>query len=279
MPILRAGMHFGASQLLTFVASNADTVAIGAQLGAGPLGLYNRAFQLMTIPVSRTLGPLTRVAIPAINRASKDGHNSVGLLLRVQSCLGIFLVGALAAAAAVAPILIPLVLGPDWDSSVPLFQILALAGAIQVWTFVCYWGFLLVGSSQAFFRSTLVTKPLAAGLVVVASFFGVEAVAVAYALGLAVSWPIGLIWLQASAGLRSWPFFADGLRTLTAAIASFVSGTLVLSATETLDPLGSLVLSCFGALAMYVVAFVLIPGGRKALRNALRVLLRVMTRR
>src|SRR5690606_22217046 len=87
--LVTAGMHYAAAQLMTFGASNVDTFVIGARWGASTLGFYNRAFQLLTLPLSRLLTPLTNVAVPTLAGAKARGSDLGDLFAKVQMLISL----------------------------------------------------------------------------------------------------------------------------------------------------------------------------------------------
>ncbi len=66
---LRSIFVFGANitgqRILWYINSSADVVLVGKLLGDHALGIYSVAFQLATLPVSKTFGTINRVAFPA----------------------------------------------------------------------------------------------------------------------------------------------------------------------------------------------------------------------
>ena len=73
---MRRFTRFGASllgtNLMGFVVNNIDNVAIGAVWGAGPLGLYSRAYQLLQVPLQQVNAPLSRVVLPILSRVQGE---------------------------------------------------------------------------------------------------------------------------------------------------------------------------------------------------------------
>ena len=123
---LRFGMYQMAERSLNYFNTKVDQLLIGNLLGAHELGYYNFAFQLVSEPVSRINPILTRVAFPvfakmqgAILRLQQGYIKMVTLLSSTNAPL---LIGL----AAVAPLLIPAIFGPQWTPAVILVQILAL---------------------------------------------------------------------------------------------------------------------------------------------------------
>ena len=60
------------SNILNFVARNADTVLLGRFAGAADLGLYSRSYTLMMAPLTQVTGVITRVLLPAFAEMQHD---------------------------------------------------------------------------------------------------------------------------------------------------------------------------------------------------------------
>lgn len=110
-----------------FLSANADTALIGRLVGDAALGLYNRAYVLVNQPVEKAAGILTRVLFPVVAVIQNERAKVGGLFIL---CLGVIGVGASVvsmSAAAAAPDVVALLLGPQWGSAVPLVRLLAVA--------------------------------------------------------------------------------------------------------------------------------------------------------
>ncbi len=222
--LIRSGGQYGLAHLLSFMQGNIDALVIGVRLGPTDLGYYNRGYQLLTGPAGRILDPLTQVVIPTLNHAQKDGRRYEPILLRIQFLVGLAIVWLFAISAGTAPELVPLALGPGWESVVNVFRILALGGSIWVFNHVSYWAFLLNEKSDELLKYNLVSKPLAVTCIVAGSFFGVEGVAWGYALAMGISWPLNLIWLARKVSLPSLEFAKNGTLILAAGgVAGFAA--------------------------------------------------------
>src|SRR6266436_4820621 len=66
------GGNVAASYFLINVSRSADNVLIGWYWGAGPLGLYSRAYNLLMLPVRLLSASAVSVAIPAFSRTQDD---------------------------------------------------------------------------------------------------------------------------------------------------------------------------------------------------------------
>jgi O-antigen/teichoic acid export membrane protein len=214
--LLSFGINLFASQLLVYASRNIDSVIIGARLGAAPLGFYNRAFQLLLLPLNQINAPASRVALPVLSRLQDEAARYRDFLIAgqtvvLQAVLGVFSVGC-----ALAGPLVNLVLGNQWGESVPLFQIMCVAGAFQAAGYATYWVFLSKGLTKSQLLYSLATRPALIALIVFGSFWGVTGVAWAYSIGTMLLWPIGLLWLRRVSDAPARDMFVTGLRAITA---------------------------------------------------------------
>lgn len=248
--LFKTGATYGLAQMLAFAQSNVGALLIGAQLGATQLGYYNRAYQLLTAPAGRFLDPLTQVVVSTLNRAKDEQRDPDTLLYKIQFGVGSLIVWVFAVTAGTAPGLIPLILGDQWSPAVPVFQILAVGGAILVFNHVSYWAFIVKEKPKALLHYNLVSKPLEITSILVGSQFGLNGVAWGYAAAVAFSWPLFLGWLAGTANFPARRFFANSCRILLAGAVAGASSAIIFFA---LAPLAAALTVLGGILAGSVV--------------------------
>jgi PST family polysaccharide transporter len=212
--LLRYGGNLVGVQLLTYVSKNVDAVIVGNQLGASQLGLYNRASQILMLPLNQINAPTTKVALPILSRLQNDPIRFAAFVIRGQSVMVHVLCAIFAFAAAQAGPLILMILGPQWSATVPIFQILALGGVAQAVSYATYWVFLAKGLTGSNLRFSLASRPLLILAIFLGSFAGVEGVAAGYSLGLLLIWPLGLIWISRVSDAPAGGMFGNGLRAI-----------------------------------------------------------------
>ncbi len=208
------GSNLAGTQLLGYASRNTDTIVIGATLGAGPLGLYNRAFQLLLLPLNQINGPSTRVALPVLARLQDDPPKYDRFILLGQTIMLHAVTIVLAFSCAQALPIISIALGSRWLGSAPIFQILAIAGFFEAAAYATYWVFLSKGVTRQNLYFALTTRPLLVAFVLLGSLFGVYGVAAGYALGVALIWPIGLWWISRVTDAPARAMFLAGVRAI-----------------------------------------------------------------
>lgn len=213
-PLLRYGGNLMLTQILVYASSNIDSVLVGSRFGAASLGLYNRAFQMLTLPLNQIFTPLTNVALPVLSRIEDDEQRFRRHVEQAQLLLGYSVVFLFALAFALAEPLILFVFGEDWLGSVTIFRILAIAGAFQAISYVSYWIFLAKALTGSHFRYSLISRSVLIVCIYVGHFNGVLGVATGYAVGIVVGWVAALLWLHLNHGVAVRALFVNGLRVV-----------------------------------------------------------------
>ena len=190
---IRSLMGFGgsvaSSYLLLNIIGNTDNVLVGRYCGAGPLGLYSRAFNLLMLPVKQLSGPVGSVAVPAYSRAHLEGGRLARYYLRTVSLfmwLGMPVFGFLFVTA--VPV-ITVVLGHQWIEAAGVFRLLDLGAVSQLLLNVTVW--LLVGRGRAdrLLRLVAFIAPVTIASYVIGLPFGIKGVALSGALTMLVILP------------------------------------------------------------------------------------------
>jgi O-antigen/teichoic acid export membrane protein len=183
------GGNVAASYFVTTVSRSADNVLIGWYLGAGPLGLYSRAYNLLMLPVRQLSAPAGSVAVPAFSRTQTEPERLARYYLRAVNLLmwvSAPVFGFLFVAAKPA---IVLILGNQWREAAPVFQILTIAALTQLLLESTIWLFVSRGQSQQLLRLLLIITPIIIGSYAIGLPFGIKGVALAGSLVLLMILP------------------------------------------------------------------------------------------
>lgn len=231
------GWHLVASNLVQYAANQVDTVLIAARFGTSPLGLYNRAAQVVLAPLSQVRSPLQAVALPVLARVQEDQRRFEAYLTGAQLALGYLLGIPLALAAGLAEPVVAIMLGGAWADAAPLLRMFAIAGLLTTLSYVGYWVYLARGLGKQLLRYTIVTAVLKIACIAAGASFGLVGVAVAFAVHPAIAWPISLLWLSRATPLPTRALFEGAARVFLVAILAGVPAWLVGSAAASLGPL------------------------------------------
>ncbi len=171
MADLRSMWHFAGFLLLTnlvaFAMQQSDRVVINRVLGPALLGIYAIALQITSYPLTTVTTALTEVLFPAFARRQDDKLALRSAYVRANRVIALITFPLMAGTAAVAPLLVPVVLGEKWRAAIPILIALGPAGAIRSVTANAASLMLSQGQSRAQFLSAT-----AYSAVIVVGFIG-----------------------------------------------------------------------------------------------------------
>ena len=117
------------NNFLFYMLNNGSSFVIGRLLGANALGMFTVSNEIASLPSTELVAPINRATFPAMAKMqATDEIAATWLKLFGMISLVILPVGF--GIAAVAPTLVPVMLGPQWAAATPLLQLLAIYGAL-----------------------------------------------------------------------------------------------------------------------------------------------------
>jgi PST family polysaccharide transporter len=170
------------ARLLNNVNRNIDTVLVGRMLGPATLGVYNIGYQFVLLPQVYFSRAVNNVLFPVLSRIRDDAPRLLAAyhsaLLLVASVVFPFM----SLVALLAPVLVPLVLGPQWGAVVPLVPWMCLAGAMQSVQGIAMIAFYATGRSDQALRWAAVTTAVNSVAIACGVLSGVHGVVRYYGL-------------------------------------------------------------------------------------------------
>ncbi|MFC5381887.1 lipopolysaccharide biosynthesis protein [Aquipuribacter nitratireducens] len=189
-------LHFGGGvssfHLVNYVGKNADAVVIGAFLGAPPVGLYSRAYNLLHAPLEQVLQPVANVMRPTLGALWGDDERYRRYYLTVVAGLSYVCMPLVLVLVVLADDVVAIMLGPQWTEAVPVFRWLSIAGLAGVVGYTNGWLYATSGRAWQWARWALVSRPIGIAGFFVGTPWGIEGVAAVTAvIGVALA-PVGL---------------------------------------------------------------------------------------
>lgn len=124
--LLRFGLNETGSRLLYYVYTQSDHIIVGKFLGGVVLGGYAVAQSLAVIPMEKVLPIISQISFASYARIQDDREQIRTNILRTVRIIAFAGVPIFLGMAAVAPLGLPLILGPKWESFIVPFQLLCL---------------------------------------------------------------------------------------------------------------------------------------------------------
>jgi PST family polysaccharide transporter len=194
--LLRFGTHLSGFQVMNYLERNLDNVLIGRFVGAEALGFYTKAYELMRLPLSQINAPIATVVVPALSRLVDHRERYRRAYLSVARLLMMATVPLGPLTIQSAHWVVPSLLGPQWEPSVPLFQCLAVGLIIKPLLNTTSWLFVSQGRSQDLWRWGVTGSAVALVSFLLGLPWGALGVAVSYTvIDLLVRAPMLLFWV------------------------------------------------------------------------------------
>jgi len=122
--MMRFGGGFTLVNLMAYTAYNLEKVLLGRFWGAGAIGIYGRAYQLVNLPTENLNSAVWGVAFSGLSRVRTDPVRFKSYFLKGYSLVLALTIPVTIGAALFARDLIHLVLGPKWSAVVDIFRLL-----------------------------------------------------------------------------------------------------------------------------------------------------------
>ena len=218
-------LNLSGFNFVNFFSRNADNLVVGRLLGDTQLGFYQMAYMLMTSPLTNFCSVIAGVVFPALSTFQNDDARLRAAFLRVVMLIGLVTIPAMFGLSVVAGPFIEVVLGAKWHPVAGLLLVFAPLGAFQsIYTMV---GpiYNAKGRADRLFQWSLISGSVYVASFLVGAHWGIQGVAIAYAIawmammipGLAI--PFRLVNLPGREFVRAlWPGFACSL------VMAFVAG-------------------------------------------------------
>ncbi|WP_082500626.1 lipopolysaccharide biosynthesis protein [Agreia sp. Leaf244] len=265
--LIKFGMSFAATQLVSYATRNVDSIAIGRVWGAASLGMYDRAYQLLVMPLTQINTPLSRVAIPVLSRISDEQEKFVRYLRQAQ-LIALYVTASLfTVVAAIGEQIVVWVLGAQWQEAGQILQVLAIGGIFRAVVQISYWIYMAKGMAKQQFWFYLVAQPAVVVVMLAGLPWGAMGVAIGHSVGYGLFWIASLLWVGRQAKINVRPFFGDALRAIgtfgaPAAILAFAASTVL----ESAGPMARVFGGIGAAAIWYLVAWVIFPRVRADIR-------------
>ena len=175
--MLAFGGYNGATNLLYKAYEALPYLLLGRLLSLEGAAMYSRTLMICQLPDKVVLGGAIAVVLPAFSAEARQGRSLKLPYLRAVSLITALQWPALLVLAVLAHPVVDILLGQQWDGVAPLVRIVALASLFSFSFELNYPILVSIGAVHDIFRRALIVCPISAGIITLASFLGLYAVA------------------------------------------------------------------------------------------------------
>ena len=155
-----------------FIGRRVDEFVLGGIAGSATVGTYYMASEISTLPTREVVQPSGRALIPTYAKVAHDEAESRKTFLQVFGLVVIYALPAGVGISVVAPDLVPLLLGDQWNAAIPFFQWLGVFASFEA----ILWGvspyFLARGGERVFALASIGYACALVPAIVVAGYQG-----------------------------------------------------------------------------------------------------------
>jgi O-antigen/teichoic acid export membrane protein len=261
--MLRFGCTITLNNLVVYLAYNFDKILLGRFWGADALGLYGRAFQLISLPSEYLNGGIGGVAFSALSRLQGDpsrlkGYFLKGYLLAISMTLPVTIGCVL-----FADEIVWIALGPNWGEAATIFRLLAPTVLVLGMINPIGWLLLSIGLQGRSLKLALVIAPLVMTAYAIGLPYGPTGVALSYSIAMTLWLVPHIVWCLHGTMISPlelartvWRPFLSGI------VAAILVFWLKRQFGPSVGPLPRLILGGSVMLAVYLSMLMLVLGQR-----------------
>lgn len=168
--------------LVNYFSRNADYLLIGKFLGATALGYYTLAYTMMLFPLSNISSILSKVMFPALSQVQNDNSKFKLFYLKSTKYIAFVSFPMMLGLFAIADEFVLIVFGAKWVPVIFLIKVLSFVGLMQSIATMSGTIFLAKGRTEWMFRWGFISSSIAVGAIAFGLQWGINGVAVCYAI-------------------------------------------------------------------------------------------------
>jgi O-antigen/teichoic acid export membrane protein len=268
--MMRFGGTLTLNGLVYYVANNLDKVLVGRVWGGDSLGIYGRAFSLISIPTDNLNTTAGEVAFSALSRLQNDPTRLKNYFLKGYALVLAMTIPITMACGLFADDVVFVALGPKWKAAAPVFRL--LAPTILCFAIVNPLGWLIysLGMASRGLRMALVVAPFMIAGYALGLPYGPRGVALAYSM-VTLLWVVPAIaWAVHGTAVSTEEVLITASRPLACGIAAGALALAVGLACGRFHPLPRLFTETAVLFSSYIAMLLLVTEQRSQYLDLIR---------
>jgi len=268
-PLITFGANVSGHNLLRSLTLNLDKIVIGKWWGSQQLGLYSKAYQLLTLPLIQLLVPLGKVAVPTLSRLQEDKGRYQGYYRKIVSLIAYGIMPLSVAVAALAEEIILIVLGARWLESARIFRILAISALVQPIASANTWVCISTGHTKNMMQWAMMSTPMVCAAFFVGLPWGALGVAWAYTTCMLLIQIPGCYIMLKDTPISVRDVVGSSWRPTVLSIILFVTMSVIRQSLAIESPVAKAAITSFFAAVSFLVFLALWPKARSEVSELL----------
>jgi O-antigen/teichoic acid export membrane protein len=212
--------------VVVYLAYNTEKVLLGRFLGAETLGLYGRAYQLISLPTDNLNWTIGGVAFPALCRVQHEPERLRNYFLKGYSLFLSLVMPITVGCALFAQDIILVAMGPKWGEATSIFRLLAPTILVFALINPFAWLMMAVGQAGRSFRISLLIAPVVILGYLLGLPHGPRGVAAGFSIAMVLLAAPVILWAKHGTLITTM----DVLKALMIPLSSAIAGAAVVLA-------------------------------------------------
>jgi len=249
--MLSMGGMLTLNSLVVYFAYNTEKILLGRFWGPEALGVYGRAFQLISLPSELLVSAIATVAFPSLSSLQADPDRLQRAFLRGYSIVLSLTIPTTVSCALFAGEIVRIVLGPKWTDAIPLFRL--MTPTILAFAFInpLAWFLISSGRVERSLRISFLIAPVVILGAVVGVRFGPTGAAIGFSTMMTLLTIPVIAWARAGTTLTGGAIWRAVRDPLTAGAVAAIAGVVI--SRGFLSNLPALPVAILGAGIVYLV--------------------------
>lgn len=129
--LLKYGIPATGNQILNYLVRNSDDLFIGRVIGSASLGLYNRAYMLMLLPMANITSVISTVLFPSWSKLQDDVPQIKRVLIKILGTIAFITFPIMTLLSFLSKPTILFIFGEQWIKMSTVLSILCMIGMLQ----------------------------------------------------------------------------------------------------------------------------------------------------
>ena len=214
-----------AISFMQYLRDRSSDWIIGRAAGPAALGSFNVSYELASLPSTELIAPINRAVFPAYAQLAKEGGDALRReYLTVIAMIVLIATPAILGITATAPVLVPVLLGPNWNQAVPVLMLLGFFGFTNMIQSNAQAAYLALGRADIPAKlNTLNVAVQLAAVIPLTHKYGVIGAAAGYLITAAVVIPISLGVVLRMLKIGAQEFVVQIWRPMLAAVVMYLA--------------------------------------------------------
>lgn len=212
-------------RILGHIAMNIDSMLIGKILGKGLLGLYNRAFFFMMLPVNSITNVIARVLFPSLSSIQDDLPEVRKLYQNMMAVVTFVVFPMMMILFLHADPIVFLAFGEAWEPMIPFLMAFSILGMAATISRLSEIPIMALGRKDLLSKLVFIEKPVSILAILIGLYWGIWGVIIAKLINAVLIVSLKLIWSADSLDMPVWGLLKSispaFVTTFSASVATF----------------------------------------------------------